>query len=150
MKKVCTVGAVFAAVAVLSGCVLIPDGWILNGAWRNSQDLDLEDRVTVLTLDGDMFDMEVSHQVLGSEDFTVTGGRQGTFSLNEGADPKQIDLHITRRYLESGGGVWIDVDEDAFGIYEILDCDHIRMQLSFDGSRPSVFGEDALEYERVE
>ena len=150
MKRALVLSLVLGMVLLVSGCWLVPDRWQLNGTWEHVDKTELRTIETRLTFDGDRFEMRVRRLPLGSEDFAVSDGRQGTYVLNTGTQPKSIDVHQTRRYVDAAEGIWVGTDEDFFGIYEILDSDHIRVEFNFEGDRPNAFGEDAMEYTRLD
>lgn len=137
MLKTSVLLGMCAAVAVsLTGCPGVAcfgvDTCQLQGTWEKSfvvgETATVTDRIVIT---GNAFTYE-----------TLTGGLEGTYEINPFADPKQIDLMITRSWVGLGA---LQVVDDSFrtmlGIYTVSK-ETLVLQVSEDGAAPAAFDGD--------
>lgn len=85
---------------------------------------------------------EIEGQLMGGKEFYMNGQKgKMTYTINTKTSPIEVDFILTK--------VITSESKKILGIAEFLDKDTMNFNMSFDATRPSEFGENAITLKRV-
>lgn len=85
---------------------------------------------------------EIEGQLMGGKEFYMNGQKgKMTYTINTKTSPIEVDFILTK--------VITGESKKILGIAEFLDKDTMNFNMSFDATRPSEFGENAITLKRV-
>lgn len=85
---------------------------------------------------------EIEGQLMGGKEFYMNGQKgKMTYTINTKTSPIEVDFILTK--------VITGESKNILGIAEFLDKDTMNFNMSFDATRPSEFGENAITLKRV-
>ena len=85
---------------------------------------------------------EIEGQLMGGKEFYMNGQKgKMTYTINTKTSPIEVDFILTK--------VITSESKKILGIAEFLDKDTMNFNMSFDATRPSEFGENAIMLKRV-